>query len=402
MSEVKKEVETEVELLNKLSLKDSKSIKSPPTQNVAPTVPSVDQQSAQSPHPHPPIPQPQFIPQYPYQYPPQPYQIPPSIALIPQALRSALTNPNHRAFVIGLESDLLNFIASNTDSYLLSPMNSFYRLLTHKTAEYYSLGHSLNKEGNSIIVYKNFGVELVKPQPLNSIPIQQLWGPDLQHLPHAPPIPFPVQMNPQFHPQFHQQYNPIRSNNELNEVKKENSNPPKEFKIMKREESESKSENSTIAISESEKEAESSNENINPKDLENERASKETIYQKARERIFQNSGEEEEEEDEEEEEEPDLNNNNNARVFHPQYQQPFIPQGPGVPQGYFPMTNGPVPFPYYQYPMPGVIPAYPTYDFDPYHNQYNKNYKKNRGGYTGGYRRNNYQGRDYNQEEKKE
>ncbi|ODV76345.1 Rbs1p CYBJADRAFT_118103, partial [Cyberlindnera jadinii NRRL Y-1542] len=51
--------------------------------------------------------------------------------------------PRDRTFIVKLEKDLQSFIMSNTDSYLLAPMNSYYRLITHQTAEYYCLGHTL-------------------------------------------------------------------------------------------------------------------------------------------------------------------------------------------------------------------------------------------------------------------
>ncbi|KAF6010432.1 hypothetical protein HII13_003207 [Brettanomyces bruxellensis] len=60
-----------------------------------------------------------------------------------------------RMFVLNLESEIVDFIVKpNVDSWKLTPLNSYYRLLTHKLAEYYNLGHILSNDGYSMVLFK--------------------------------------------------------------------------------------------------------------------------------------------------------------------------------------------------------------------------------------------------------
>lgn len=58
-------------------------------------------------------------------------------------------------FLLKLETQIFEFVLkSEQDSMKLSPMNSYYRLLSHQLAEYYRLGHILSNDGTSMVFYK--------------------------------------------------------------------------------------------------------------------------------------------------------------------------------------------------------------------------------------------------------
>lgn len=60
-----------------------------------------------------------------------------------------------RSFILDLEQEIVGFIqAPNVDSWKMVPLNSYYRLLTHKISEYYQLGHILSNDGFSMVLYK--------------------------------------------------------------------------------------------------------------------------------------------------------------------------------------------------------------------------------------------------------
>ncbi|KAH3671907.1 hypothetical protein OGAPHI_000093 [Ogataea philodendri] len=69
--------------------------------------------------------------------------------------RNNQSNLNDRKFIISLESEIIEFIMKpNVDSWKMTPLNSYYRLLTHKLAEYYNLGHILSNDGYSMVLFK--------------------------------------------------------------------------------------------------------------------------------------------------------------------------------------------------------------------------------------------------------
>ncbi|KAG7749050.1 hypothetical protein KL912_002112 [Ogataea haglerorum] len=69
--------------------------------------------------------------------------------------RNNQSNLNDRKFIINLESEIIEFIVKpNVDSWKMTPLNSYYRLLTHKLAEYYNLGHILSNDGYSMVLFK--------------------------------------------------------------------------------------------------------------------------------------------------------------------------------------------------------------------------------------------------------
>lgn len=357
--------------------------------------------------------------------------------IISQVLKNALYSGKDRMFILSLEQDLISFINSNVDSYLLRPMNSYYRLLTHQTAEYYALGHSLHNDGISILVFKNFGVDITLPVLLASVPYDysiplqslhpQFHAAHIQHqqqfFPAATPgfIPshsgspnapgatpfgfvspqqfgFPVPPQGSFQP-YSPQFQGLPNTSEQisqptsaglvskrtsisspNEPTKKESSVPAtpssatsqtQFKLMKRTSDEANtSTKDETKPEEKPKESEQDDEKKTteestegPVALESERASRETLYQRARERIFQD------EEDEEDEEEPIevKSNQNSASVspdiprvipqqFTPQFQYPQGVPMAGVPPQpfYYPITSYP------QGVTPQGIPQFPT------------------------------------------
>ena len=215
---------------------------------------------------------------------------------ITDALRRALSIPRDRTFIVKLEKDLQSFIMSNTDSYLLAPMNSYYRLITHQTAEYYCLGHTLNEGTNSILVFKHIGVELTTPTPLSTlpigvpytgvIPVQYCYPQNMYQQFPLPVVPQVGQVPQQQHQ--HQQQYPQTTPSDQNIT---TAHPSQHIKIMKRDDSKNKAEDSEGNKNEEttkegeEVETDDTKENT-PQSLISDLASRELEYQKARERIF--------------------------------------------------------------------------------------------------------------------
>lgn len=350
--------------------------------------------------------------------------LPPPPVLSP-ALQTALFTSKDRMFVLSLEQDLINFIASNTDSYLLSPMNSYYRMLTHHTAAYYSLGHTLNNEGNSILVFKHIGIPLIQPYPLSLIPFDTSLQPlnpgapipshfahgqrkgsyEQAHHIHMPPPPPPPQHPQPFayipaslppQPMLAQPQPPTIKRTSVPSEKKSGTVTPKEFKLMKR-----KTDDKESGEEKEEKEgAETKEENkvvtpvVDPQELESERASRESLYQKARERIFQNEEDEdddgEEEQEEEEEESTDYISRDQSSPDIPriisQPQLPHHPQPyayPPQPQMYPPFMSQHIQQPlipqYYYQPQPHPQQFYhprPQFQKRYNHKNFNTSYKQ--------------------------
>ncbi|GME84758.1 unnamed protein product [Ambrosiozyma monospora] len=74
---------------------------------------------------------------------------------IPGGQQQQQTVSDDKCFIENLESEIIEFIVKpNVDSWKLTPLNSYYRLLTHKVSEYYNLGHILSNDGYSMVLYK--------------------------------------------------------------------------------------------------------------------------------------------------------------------------------------------------------------------------------------------------------
>lgn len=76
-------------------------------------------------------------------------------ALLEMNRNSTPHDNNDRTFILDLEEEIINFIRlPNVDSWKMVPLNSYYRLLTHKISEYYQLGHILSNDGFSMVLFK--------------------------------------------------------------------------------------------------------------------------------------------------------------------------------------------------------------------------------------------------------
>ncbi|KAK5163414.1 hypothetical protein LTR04_002561 [Oleoguttula sp. CCFEE 6159] len=78
------------------------------------------------------------------------------IAPVPdEKLVEALAKPQERLWVLKLEQDIVDFLNSSKESSLELPQcNSFYRLLAHRLADYYSLGHIVDPSLTAVRLYK--------------------------------------------------------------------------------------------------------------------------------------------------------------------------------------------------------------------------------------------------------
>uniref|UniRef100_A0A060T353 ARAD1C29568p n=1 Tax=Blastobotrys adeninivorans TaxID=409370 RepID=A0A060T353_BLAAD len=79
---------------------------------------------------------------------------------IDPVILSALFDVRNRMFVLRLEQSMCNFIKSSQTEMDLDPMNSFYRLVAHKVADYYGLGHLSNNDAASVTLFKEKEVRL--------------------------------------------------------------------------------------------------------------------------------------------------------------------------------------------------------------------------------------------------
>ncbi|KAI9671748.1 MAG: hypothetical protein M1831_003276 [Alyxoria varia] len=119
-----------------------------------------------------PVPQPHATPQPNYQTEYERPSIPaPDFFLPPdEKLLEALAKPADRLFVLKIEQDLIDFIKDSKENELRLPQtNAFYRLLAHKLAEYYFLGHLLDEPAMSIRIFRLPATRL-PPSLLDSVP----------------------------------------------------------------------------------------------------------------------------------------------------------------------------------------------------------------------------------------
>lgn len=71
---------------------------------------------------------------------------PHSLAAIPdEKLIEALESPRDRLFVLKLEQDFIDFIKGSENELALPNTNTFYRMLAHRLADYYLLGHTVDE-----------------------------------------------------------------------------------------------------------------------------------------------------------------------------------------------------------------------------------------------------------------
>lgn len=85
-----------------------------------------------------------------------------------QKLLDALDHPQDRVWVLKLEQDVLDFVKDAKESSLTLPQcHSFYRLLAHKMADYYMLGHIIDDSNAAVRLYKTPNCRI--PPPLTGI-----------------------------------------------------------------------------------------------------------------------------------------------------------------------------------------------------------------------------------------
>ena len=85
-----------------------------------------------------------------------------------QKLLEALENPRDRIWVLKLEQDVIDFVKDPKESSLNLPQcNSFYRMLAHKIADYYLLGHSVDDTSAAVKLHKTPYCRI--PQPLTGV-----------------------------------------------------------------------------------------------------------------------------------------------------------------------------------------------------------------------------------------
>lgn len=85
-----------------------------------------------------------------------------------QKLLEALENPRDRVWVLKLEQDVIDFVKDPKESSLTLPQcHSFYRLLAHKMADYYMLGHLIDDTSAAVRLYKTEDCRI--PPPLTGI-----------------------------------------------------------------------------------------------------------------------------------------------------------------------------------------------------------------------------------------
>ncbi|KAI9706239.1 MAG: hypothetical protein M1820_004814 [Bogoriella megaspora] len=85
-----------------------------------------------------------------------------------EKLLEALESPRDRLFVLKLEQDYIDFVKNNTESSLDLPQtHAFYRMLAHRLADYYLLGHVLDSSQSAVRIYKTHNCRI--PRPLSGM-----------------------------------------------------------------------------------------------------------------------------------------------------------------------------------------------------------------------------------------
>ncbi|KAG9954030.1 hypothetical protein KCU85_g815, partial [Aureobasidium melanogenum] len=85
--------------------------------------------------------------------------------VLPDAkLLEALNNPRDRIWVLKLEQDIIDFVKDSSEHSLDLPQcNSFYRMLAHKLADYYILGHAVDGSISAVRLYKTPNCRIAPP-----------------------------------------------------------------------------------------------------------------------------------------------------------------------------------------------------------------------------------------------
>lgn len=95
---------------------------------------------------------PQALPGKPAEFPPD------------QKLLEAISNPRDRIWVLKLEQDIIDFVKDSKEPFVDLPQcNSFYRMLAHKLADYYLLGHAVESTVASVRLYRTPTCRIAPP-----------------------------------------------------------------------------------------------------------------------------------------------------------------------------------------------------------------------------------------------
>ncbi|KAF2101072.1 hypothetical protein NA57DRAFT_74663 [Rhizodiscina lignyota] len=88
-----------------------------------------------------------------------------------EKLLEALESHKDRLWVLKIEQDLIDFINNTQQTRMFLPQcNSFYRMLSHRLADYYGLGHIPDQTGQAVEVFKSHVTRLA--MPLSSLPLR--------------------------------------------------------------------------------------------------------------------------------------------------------------------------------------------------------------------------------------
>lgn len=257
---------------------------------------------------------------------------------IPNSIKNALTKQQDRIYLLHLEKDVLHFMktkliaetitttATTTPQYVIQAQylkNSYYRLLSHQLCQYYNLQH-WNNTSNEIIVTPT--VSFNYKELMDKIDSHQFIKIcDIAHQYSSSAIHSPSTIQPQLIPQ-HQQQKPhssiaLKANTGTSSQTSTTATTPEPQikpkliikKIIKPStpDSELSEGGKDLDVSKSISDGTaastptSDNGSEQSSNIESQRASKEALYMKLRQEIFQNNDDDDEEDDEEEEEDKD-------------------------------------------------------------------------------------------------
>ncbi|KAF2662333.1 hypothetical protein K491DRAFT_710273 [Lophiostoma macrostomum CBS 122681] len=87
-----------------------------------------------------------------------------------EKLIEALESPRDRLFVLKLEQDFIDFIKDSRENELSLPnCNTFYRMLAHRLADYYFLGHVVDDTMTGVKITRTLNCRI--PPPLSGLPV---------------------------------------------------------------------------------------------------------------------------------------------------------------------------------------------------------------------------------------
>ncbi|KAF2741993.1 hypothetical protein M011DRAFT_522442 [Sporormia fimetaria CBS 119925] len=99
-------------------------------------------------------------------------------------LLEALASPRDRLFVLKLEQDFIDFIKDSCETeFVLPNCNTFYRMLAHRLADYYLLGHTVDDSMTTMRITRTVHCRI--PAPLSGINVPS------KHV-HTPPVDMPA------------------------------------------------------------------------------------------------------------------------------------------------------------------------------------------------------------------